>query len=111
MSMFAPFAAAGEPEEDDYDPSNIRCHICGGTFSGTDRSGGHCRAPLPDGSLCCQSFASQHAADKHRVGPYDPPGQRWCLTPDEMRSEGWQQDERGAWRTAPPTNNPWKKES
>lgn len=108
---FNRITAVGEPEPDDYDPSNIRCPDCGHTYSGTDGAGGHCRAPRPDGGYCCMSFGSLHAFDKHRTGPYDPPGQRRCLTPDELRAKNWRQDERGQWRTPAPETNPWKKDT
>jgi hypothetical protein len=99
----------GLEDEDDYDPSNITCPQCHQVYSGTDRSGGHCRAPLPGGGLCCLSFGSETAGVKHRV-PSGAPGRYRCLTPAELTAKGWTQDDRGAWRTPPPKNNPWKKE-
>jgi hypothetical protein len=83
------------------------CPDCGQKYSGADSSGGHCRGGRYPG--CCQSFRSNTTADAHFVRL--PGGKVRCSTPDEMRARGWNCDEHGVWRAAPPTNNPWKKES
>ena len=80
------------------------CDVCGALFGPADT--GHCSGGKWGG--CCQSFASNHAFDKHRTGRYEP-NQRRCLTPDELLAKGWAKT--GAydsWRTPPPANNPWK---
>jgi len=89
------------------DPNWCICPHCHQTYSGADSSGGHCVGGPYGG--CCQSFASDYAGDKHRVGPHGG-GRRRCLTPDEMTAKGWTQDDMGAWRTPPPKTNPWKKD-
>lgn len=106
--MFAPFGAIEEPDDvDDYDPSHCVCPECKAVYSGTDKSGGHCRGGIYGG--CCQSFASQHAADKHFVFARDGLGLLIrCRTPEEMRAKGWTCDETGAWRTPPPKQPFWK---
>lgn len=105
MSRFSGRAITLPDDPDDYDPSNLTCPDCKQDYSGTDRSGGHCRGGYGG---CCQSFASNNSADKHRTGPH---GQRRCLTPDELTAKGWTRDERGAWRTPAPKSSPWKKET
>lgn len=60
---------------------------CGATFSGRQN---HC-------TLCHQTFATERGGDSHRVGPYDPPGARRCITPDMLSVHGMWQDPRGVW--------------
>lgn len=93
-----------------YDGADLDCCCpdCGARYSGKQSSGGHCRGGKYLG--CCQSFASQTIAGKHRTGPYDPPGARRCLTPDEMREKGWGIGGDGAWRLPPAADPHWKKE-
>ena len=50
---------------------------CGKSWSGLRRQ--HCPA-------CCQTFNSDAAGDRHRVGDHHD-GRR-CLTPDQMRARG-----------------------
>jgi len=82
----------------------ITCNICGQQYS--PKGGGHCRGGAYGG--CCRTFSSDRAGDKHRVGPYDPPGLRRCLTDEEMatltRKDGtiiWRLTNRG-WTNEPP---------
>lgn len=81
------------------------CQICGAQFNGGDRSGGHCKGGRYGG--CCQSFGSLTAFVKHWVGPFEPPGQRRCLAPDEMREKGWTLDDAGVWRLPAPAVSLW----
>jgi hypothetical protein len=83
------------------------CPDCGQAYSGADSSGGHHRGGKYGG--CCQSFRSNTTASAHFVPVGD--GKMRCATPDEMRERGWNRDEYGVWRAAPPAVNPWKKES
>jgi len=69
------------------------CPDCGTTYHGN--SGGHCR----DG--CHQTFSNDHTAAKHRTGPYNPPGQRHCLTTEQMTQRGWRLVKKG-WTHHPP---------
>jgi hypothetical protein len=84
---------------------DLTCPDCGQAYSGAQRGGGHCHGGKYGG--CCQSFRSQRTADAHRTGPYNPAGQRRCLTPDEMRAKGWTRDDAGMWRAAPPQQPVW----
>jgi len=77
--------------------SRLTCSDCERTYSGSDRSGGHCMS-------CHQSFSAQGGFDKHRVGQYGI--DRRCLTTDEMTAKGWHLDGRGDWRM-PSKGNPW----
>jgi hypothetical protein len=61
---------------------------CGATWTGTSRQ--HCPA-------CHQTFDSTLAGDRHRVGPFNPPGLRRCLTVSEIRLKGMTPDHEGAW--------------
>ena len=88
-----------------YDELDCLCPDCGQRYSGSDRSGGHCRGRFGG---CCQSFRSNYAASKHRTGPHQD-GQRRCFTEDELLPKGWSKDEQGAWRTAPPGAAVWPK--
>jgi hypothetical protein len=47
-------------------------------------------------SGCGQDFTSVELFDRHHVGSFEPLERR-CLTIEEMRSKGWQQDVRGRW--------------
>ena len=63
---------------------------CGATFSGKQN---HC-------TVCHQTFASERGGDSHRVGPYEPPGARRCITVDALAAQGMWQDARGVWHGA-----------
>lgn len=108
MSRFADKAAKFE-QSDDALELDCTCATCGRMFNGSDRSGGHCRGGGYGG--CCESFRSLTGFDKHRTGPYDVPGGRRCLTPDEMSAKGWTVDGNHTWRMPAPAVNPWKKEA
>ena len=45
---------------------------------------------------CGEYFNSTGMFDRHRVGKYRP-GERRCLTPDEMRVKGHLQNDAGFW--------------
>jgi hypothetical protein len=62
---------------------------------------------MPYCATCGEPFQSQGLFDQHRVGPFEPPGQRRCLTPDEMRAKGWRHDGK-TWRGAPPKDDRFK---
>jgi hypothetical protein len=79
------------------------CPECGARYS--PRSGGHCRGGAYGG--CCQSFAGDAVAGSHRVGPYDPPDARRCLTPQEMQAKGWHLGKRGWSMSAPMPEGLW----
>lgn len=49
---------------------------------------------MPYCGLCGEPFKSQRLFERHRVGPYHPPGVRRCLTPEEMRAKGWEHNGR-----------------
>jgi hypothetical protein len=74
-----------------------RCPECGASYS--PNGGGHCRGGKYGG--CCRTFTSDSSGDKHRVGPYDPPGSRRCLTLDELLADGWRETPHG-WTPEPP---------
>ena len=78
--------------------SRLTCSDCERTYSGANRSGGHCMS-------CHQSFASQTGFDRHRIGRYGI--DRRCATTDEMTAKGWSTDTRGDWRM-PSTGDHWK---
>jgi hypothetical protein len=65
-----------------------RCPDCGAVYSGN--GGGHCRT-------CHRTFTSVSAADKHRVGPYEPKGVRRCA--DLL--DDWRPDRDGQLRQVP----------
>ena len=95
-------AGMGAFEAEDYVPETP-CHWCGQVFGPDDT--GHCTGGEFGG--CCQTFASNHAFDRHRTGRYD--GERRCLTTDEMTAKGWTQSgQYNAWRTPAPATDPWK---
>ena len=48
---------------------------------------------------CGSGFGGLTLFDKHRVGQ---PGERRCLTADEITARGWHQDDRGLWKAAAP---------
>lgn len=87
--------------EDNTEILDCRCPHCQRRYNGSDASGGHC-------TICHWSFRSMSTGDAHRVGPFEPPGQRRCLTPEEMTAKGWTCDEHGTWRAAPAENPHWK---
>lgn len=80
-------AAGGRDVATRGEPMRATCPACGETFAGN--LGGHCRA-------CCTTFASNHAFDAHRQGPYDA---RWCIP--VRASELWRLSERGWTNGAP----------
>jgi hypothetical protein len=45
---------------------------------------------------CGESFASDRAFDRHRVGTFDPPARR-CLSPNELLAAGWRRNRFEAW--------------
>lgn len=55
-------------------------------------TGDRCKCPT-----CGLYFNSTHAFDKHRVGRYDLPGDRRCLSITEMSSKGMQANSQGFW--------------
>lgn len=48
---------------------------------------------------CGLYFNSEAAFNKHRVGGYDPPSERRCLTITEMRQIGMDTNSRDLWVT------------
>lgn len=95
----------GAFEGDEYVPETT-CPHCGDVYGPDDT--GHCTGGRFDG--CCETFASNHAFDRHRTGKYDPPSRR-CLTVQELEAKGWTRTGKyNAWRTPAPNNNPWKKD-
>src|SRR5689334_6862365 len=65
--------------------------------------GGATVTPLNGCGVCGADFTSLRSFDAHRVGvheylasPERPDGRR-CLTPDELRVAGYEQDARGRW--------------
>lgn len=75
------------------------CPKCGATYAGKQN---HCTLPG-----CCNTFSTPAVGDLHRVGPFLP-GQRRCLTPDEMRAKGMQQGSDGVWRDASHPHPQWR---
>lgn len=60
---------------------------------------------------CHQSFTGTTAGDKHRVGKhsvFEGPKRRRCLTPDEMRAIGMEQNDRGVWTNG--GTSPWARD-
>lgn len=55
------------------------CPECGATYRVL--SGGHCRGGAYGG--CCRTYSSDRAATAHRKGPFEPPGQRFCVDHDD----------------------------
>jgi hypothetical protein len=65
---------------------------CGKSWTGNRIS--HC-------PVCCETFTSEGAGDRHRVGDWND-GTRRCRTPEEMIEAGLALNERGQWaRTGP----------
>lgn len=60
---------------------------CGTTWTGKRVE--HCTA-------CHETFTGTSAGDRHRTGTYAPMARR-CLTLDEMRTAGLEQNARGHW--------------
>lgn len=114
MSRFAEKAKSGVFEVDEvdrYDPAvDCWCQYCGRQFNGSDSSGGHCKAPTPDGGYCCKSFTSNSGFNTHRTGRYEP-NERRCRTSDELLAKGWTVDDNNTWRMPAPKTSPWKKET
>lgn len=51
---------------------------------------------------CHETFSGSSAGDRHRVGDhavFAGPDRRRCLTADEMRARGMEQNRRGVWTT------------
>lgn len=95
-----------EEDAPDYVPES-ECHVCDAIFGPQDT--GHC-SPITGG--CCQTFASNHAFDRHMVGPFNPDGLRRCLTVAELEAKGWTKTgPYQSWRTPPPKTSPWTKEN
>lgn len=64
---------------------------CGAEWTGLRIE--HCDA-------CHQTFSGTTAGDRHRVGDHAVsigPGRRRCLTADEIRGKGMEQNDRGVW--------------
>ena len=57
----------------------------------------HCAA-------CHQTFTGTTSGDRHRVGAFWP-DERRCLTPEEMRAKGMEQNARGHWTNG--GTSPW----
>jgi len=49
-------------------------------------------------SVCGEHFLNVRAFDLHRVGEYDPNGDRRCMPTPRMESAGLERDPRGYWR-------------
>ena len=93
-----------EEDAPDFVPES-GCDICGAIFGPADT--GHCRGGKWGG--CCQTFASSHAFDRHRTGPFNPDGLRRCRTTGELEAKGWAKTgPYDSWRTPPPKTSPWK---
>ena len=75
--------------------SAATCTPCGATWTGKRIE--HCTA-------CHETFTGETAGEKHRVGKYVP-DERHCLTPDEMRAKGMEQNARGQWGNG--GESPW----
>lgn len=73
--------------------SILVCRRCLRPYS--PKGGGHCGG-------CHETFRSDSAFDKHRVGPFTD---RRCLTPAEMETAGWRDTERG-WTPYPQWTGP-----
>lgn len=58
---------------------------------------GHCRGGRYGG--CCKSFASGVDFDLHRTGDFGIPGDRRCLTSEEMLKIGWILEDEYFWRS------------
>lgn len=72
---------------------------CGATWTGLRIE--HC----PE---CHETFSGTTAGDRHRVGDHNTwsgPERRRCLTADEMRAKGMEQNARGAWGNG--GTSPW----
>lgn len=74
----------------------IVCNVCQVSYS--PLGGGHCRGGEWGG--CCRTFSSDDAGDRHRIGPYNPPGQRRCITDEELMTT-YRQDGTLLWRHTP----------
>jgi hypothetical protein len=74
----------------------ITCNICNQEYS--PNGGGHCRGGAYGG--CCRTFSSDAAGDRHRIGPYDPPSMRRCMTDEEMVADTMK-DGSTRWRLTP----------
>lgn len=61
---------------------------CGKSWTGMNRS--HCGA-------CHETFNSEYLFNKHRSGPYDPPGLRKCASHEEMLDKQWRLKDNGIW--------------
>ena len=51
-------------------------------------------------TVCGELFAGETIGDAHRIGSYRIPGDRRCLTVEEMTAKGWRIDDRGVWHDA-----------
>lgn len=63
------------------------CRHCGAQYSGKQN---HCQ-------VCHQTFATERGGDSHRLGPYEPPGARFCAPTQDLASSGMWVDKRGIW--------------
>lgn len=71
-------------------------HTCSGCDARwTGRVMAHCRA-------CHETWGSTEGFVAHRAGPI---GRRRCLTPAEMRADGYRPNDRGVWRIPRPADS------
>lgn len=73
--------------------------FCGAAWSGYRIE--HC-------TECHETFTGTTSGDKHRTGDHAimwGPERRRCLTPDEMRKRGMEQNARGQWTNG--GTSPW----
>ena len=63
--------------------------------------GDHCQCSGPPYKGCGEYFNSTAAFDRHRVGPFMPPGLRRCLTVPEMLAKGMVRNSKGFWVSEP----------
>ena len=78
------------------------CH-CGAEWAGLRIE--HCTA-------CHETFTGTASGDRHRVGQHDVstgPDRRRCLTAEEMREKGMEQNARGQWTNG--GTSPWSKDA
>ena len=69
--------------------------------------GDHCQCSGPPYKGCGEYFNSTAAFDRHRVGPFMPPGLRRCLTVPEMLAKGMVRNSKGFWVSEPMPPRKW----
>ena len=77
--------------------AEVSAAMCGCGARWTGRRIEHC-------TECHETFTGSSSGDKHRVGEFVPDTRR-CLTSDEMRAKGMEQNARGQWTSG--GTSPW----